>query len=811
MMLFPFRQQLESSRLYPLFILDQFLGHRARHRLFKLIGLALIIFAAVTLAAALAPLAPALGRWLSWLAPRLSEMLGLTFMLFASWFAVYLLEAYFRHCYFNNPDLSFEFGRFLWRAAEPDLVLAFLDSDVGRNWLARLGVTAVARDQFLTGRRKLQISTPLESKALGGLADCLATLLDGQPDFAKWLLEFEIKQVEAVGAARWVERARHAIRESEQWWTRERLGRIPGLAKDWAYGESYLLNQYSLDLLTAPATQPAGLVLWQSSAVGEVETILARRREANALVVGAGGAPLEIIYELTKLIRSGRILPALESKHPKLLRTAILLSRFKDRQSLEAEMVKIFNEVIKVGNVILVIDDLPSFVAAAGAIGANLEQLLDPYLTSGRVQVVALAETDGYHRVLASKPFLRERFETVQLAPQPSVAVEPLLAAVETVERRGRGQTVFTYPAVLALADLGEQFAGAESALDQAFDLLAEIAPWAARAGLSIISKDAVLKFATEKLHVPLGSVNPEEREKLLNLEKLLQERVIGQDQAIVAIANALRRSRAGIRNLKRPMGSFLFLGPTGVGKTETAKALAAVFFGGEDRLLRLDMSEYRGAEALGRLIGSPASDEPGVLVKLLRREPYGVLLLDEFEKTEPEVLNLFLQILDEGFFSDSRGQRVSARNILFIATSNAGAPLIWELVGAGRRLVEAEKMIIGSLIKQGVFKPELLNRFDSVVLFNPLDQETGRAVARLLLGRLAARLKERGLIFDITDQALEAVVGRGLDQQFGARPFARFIQNNLEQTVAAALIRGEIKSGAVIAFDENLRLIVKP
>ncbi|MBI4136157.1 MAG: ATP-dependent Clp protease ATP-binding subunit [Candidatus Vogelbacteria bacterium] len=809
MMLFPFRQKLESSRLYPLFVLDQFLGHRARHRLLKVITLALVVFILLILAAAIAPLLPPLGRLLPWLAPRLSELVGLVFMLFASWIAVYLLEAYFRHRYFNNLDLSFEAGRFLWRVAEPDLVLALLDSDVGRVWLARLGIGVDARDQFLAARRKLQISTPLESKAQGGLADLLEVLLDGQPDFAKWLLEFEIKKVEAVGAARWVERTRHIIRERERWWTRERLGRIPGLAKDWAYGQSFLLNQYSLDLLTASVTEPASLVLWHSSAVGEVETILARRREANALVVGSGGAPLEVIYELTKLIRSGRILPALEPQHPKLLRTAILLSRFKDRQSLEAEMVKIFNEVIKAGNVILVIDDLPSFVSEAAAIGANLEQLLDPYLASGRVQVVALAEIDAYHRVLASKPFLRERFETVQLAPQPP-AVERLLEAVETVERRERGRTIFTYPAVLALADLGEQFAGSESALDQALDLLVEIAPWASRAGLSIISKEAVLKFATEKLHVPLGSVNPEEREKLLNLEKLLQERVIGQDQAIVAIANALRRSRAGIRNLKRPMGSFLFLGPTGVGKTETAKALAAVFFGGEDRLLRLDMSEYRGAEALGRLIGSPAAGEPGVLAKLLRREPYGVLLLDEFEKTEPEVLNLFLQILDEGFFSDSRGQRVSARNILFIATSNAGAPLIWELVGAGRRLVEAEKMIIGSLIKQGIFKPELLNRFDSLVLFNPLDQETGRAVARLLLGRFAARLKERGLIFNITDQAILAVVGRGLDQQFGARPIARFIQDNLEQTVAEALIRGEIKSGATIAFDENLHLIVK-
>src|SRR3989344_7272180 len=257
MMLFPFRQKLESSRFYPLFVLDKFLGHRARHRLFKVIALALIVFAVVVLAAALAPLWPPLARWLPSLTSYLSAVVGLVFMLFASWIVVYLLEAYFRYRYFNNPDLSFEAGRFLWRVAEPDLILAFLGSDVGRAWLARLGIGADARDQFLAARQKLQISTPLESKALGGLADLLEVLFDGQPDFAKWLLEFSIKKAEAVGAARWVERARHAIRERERWWTRERLGLIPGLAKDWAYGESPLLDQYSLDLLTAPAPEPA--------------------------------------------------------------------------------------------------------------------------------------------------------------------------------------------------------------------------------------------------------------------------------------------------------------------------------------------------------------------------------------------------------------------------------------------------------------------------------------------------------------------------------------------------------------------------
>jgi len=818
MTIFPFRHQLETSPLRALFLLDHFLGHHLRHQLLRLLTFILIIFILVFVAIWLAPLIAGLAQFLLWLKPRLPEFVGIAFIILALWLVVYLFEMFFRHRYFATlaalakSGPSFDVGRLLFNATEPDLLIALLTAEVGTVWLARLGVNFELRDQFLAERREKKIAIPFDFASLQSLPALAGFLVDGQADFAKWLLALEVKKNEAVGAAEWVETARLNRRDAERWWTRERLGRIPGLAKDWAYGESYLLNQYSLDLLKVPETRRRiTSVTWYQSAVEQLEAILMRSREANALIVGQASAPLEVVYEFTALVRSGKIFPQLETKHPKLLRTAILLARFKDRQGLESEMVKIFNEVNQSGNVMLVIDDLPSFVARATELGANLEQLLDPYLASGRIQVVALAETDAYHRVIESNSSLGTRFEVIKLETSSAAAlVARLLEAVPEVEERYRHRLTFTYQAILTLADLGEQFTNGEPAFDRAVDFLVEVAPWAMQEGYGVVNKTEVLKFVSQKLRIPLGAVEQEEQNKLLNLEKSLHERVIGQDQAIVAIANTLRRSRAGIRNLKRPLGSFLFLGPTGVGKTEMAKALAAVFFGGEDRLLRLDMSEYAGADALKRLIGSSETSEPGTLVKLLHDDPYGVLLLDEFEKTNLQVLNLFLQILDEGFFSDMRGERVNARHILFVATSNAGAPLIWELVGAGRRLMEVEKVIVESLIKQNIFKPELLNRFDGTIIFNPLTTKESQAIARLLLEKLALRLKEQNLVFQITDAVVDAVVKGGTDQQFGARPINRFIQDHLEQTVATALIKKDLKSGAEFSFDANLQLMIK-
>jgi ATP-dependent Clp protease ATP-binding subunit ClpA len=319
----------------------------------------------------------------------------------------------------------------------------------------------------------------------------------------------------------------------------------------------------------------------------------------------------------------------------------------------------------------------------------------------------------------------------------------------------------------------------------------------------TIVERSDVLALIEAKTGISTGDVKATERDTLLNLETILHQRIIGQDEAVTSISNAMRRARSDIENPERPMGSFLFLGPTGVGKTETTKALASVFFGKEESIIRFDMSEYQGDDSLARLIGSFGSGKQGVLSSKLREQPYGVLLLDEFEKTNTEVMNLFLQILDEGFFSDMTGKRVNARNLIIVATSNAGSDLVWNLLRDGKDLSANKDVIVNEIINRGIFKPELLNRFDGVILFHPLSTDNLQKIAVLMLKKLQTRLTEKGIELVVNDALLKAVISAGTDPQFGARPMNRAIQEKVEQVIARKIIAGEAPSGSRLELTE--------
>jgi len=283
-----------------------------------------------------------------------------------------------------------------------------------------------------------------------------------------------------------------------------------------------------------------------------------------------------------------------------------------------------------------------------------------------------------------------------------------------------------------------------------------------------------------------------------------MHKRVVGQEEALRVLAEALRRLRSGLASRKRPIGAFLFLGPTGVGKTETAKALAEVYFGGEEAMRRFDMSEYRGEDALEKLIGSAASSTHGVLTERIHERPFSLLLFDEFEKASPDVLNLFLQILDEGFYSDPRGFRVSLRETMIIATSNAGANLIWDLVSAGKDPTVEKETIINEVRKNGMFSPELLNRFDAVVVYRPLSREDLKKIAALMLNEVAARLKEKDIFFEITPELVERITQIGYDPVFGARPMRRMISEKIESVIARRILRDELRRGSALSLSRE-------
>jgi len=324
----------------------------------------------------------------------------------------------------------------------------------------------------------------------------------------------------------------------------------------------------------------------------------------------------------------------------------------------------------------------------------------------------------------------------------------------------------------------------------------------------SFVLPEHVLKIIAEKTQIPVGKVQEKEKETLLNLEKLIHQRIINQDEAVNEISEALRRARAQVSTKRGPMGSFLFLGPTGVGKTETAKALAEIYFGAESRMIRLDMSEFQQIEDIDRLLDSAGKE--GLLTTPVRETPFSLLLLDEIEKAHPNILNLFLQVLDEGWVTDGLGRKTDFTNTIIIATSNAAYQVILEAIEQKEPWAGVKEKLLDFLFEHGIFRPEFVNRFDAVVVFSPLSKENLLDIAGLLLEKLKKNLAEKNIEFVITEELKEKIVELGYDPTFGAREMRRVIQDKVENVLARALLAEEIKKGDRIEIDAKTFTIRK-
>lgn len=806
------QSDIKRSKIYPVLRLEAWLSEQRLNRLIAVIKTTFYLFVILVLLSSLfaadflSTNLIAEAKWLEY------KLLGLLAWLLAALVASLQVRAYLRSSYYfenivnNNyrgKDLyTFTVGRIFYLAKNDDYLSAFMRSETGKLILARAGISDEKIIEFLQTHQTTPISLTLSPDHVVVLHELAQALYHDNDDFNHLLLATGLNENDFLAIVDWVVKGIEADELASRWWRKENLEKIPSLGRDWSYGVTPRLDAYCEELLNRSETfYSAYEVNFRQAQVSSIENTLARQAESNVLLVGEDEtARFDVLFAFVRAVKRGTILKELAHKRILLFKSAMFLSAFKDRSALEQELVSILVEAVKAGDVILVIDDLSNLLAGGQTVGSSLFSLLDQFLTSPRFQVIAMSDLDKYHRELENRTEIVTRFETIIIPDLlPEQVVVSLLATIDQAENQYGFR--FTYQALKQVVNAAESYFPSGSLVDKAQDLATEIIPWFLKTGRSFMLAADVNAFVSEKTNIPVGEITTKEQDVLLHLADILHQRVIGQDAAVTAVASTMKRARAGVLNQKRPLGSFLFLGPTGVGKTETAKALAFAYFGSEDKMMRLDMTEYQDADALDKLIGSFATGKPGVLTNMLRQNMFGVVLLDEFEKSHPDVLNLFLQILDEGIFSDMDGKKVNARNLIFIATSNAGAEKIWSMVRAGQDPAAARDEIINEIVNAGTYKPELLNRFDDCIIFHPLSPDELKQIAGLMLKKLAKRLEPKGITLKVTDYLAAQVCQDGANEVFGARPMNRYIQDNVEQLIADKIIEGGLKPGMTVEF----------
>ncbi len=683
---------------------------------------------------------------------------------------------------------------------EDDLTAGFLASDFGKIVLVRAGITNAETATFLKApRRYISAETlPLQDGVFLTPQSVGEFLIQQDSSFKEFLFKNGVSEDSFRGALGWIARLHEEAKYKSRWWSKDNLATVPGIGGEFSYGIAYDLKRYMRSLQSTVAfSLISNDSAYANEIIKEIETILTRKRASNVMLIAEPGVgAMDLLVELSKRMRQGKSVSTIMGKQLVAFDADAFGVTHQSKLEFEHSFLKLVEQAEGAGNIIMIIEDFPSFLKNAEGIGVDAGELLGRFLSSSYIQIIATTDSGNWHQFLENRTVLIQKFETIKIEETNLESTVRILEdALWKYERAHK--IFFTYASLVRIAESAVRYIVDGVMPDKALNLLAEVAAEAHTNRRTHITPEFVDVCVSARTGIPVGPVREAERERLIHLEDVLHERVIGQQDAIKVIASTMRRSRAGIQDSGRPIGSFLFLGSTGVGKTETAKALAHVFFGSEDNMLRFDMSEFSDGTSLKRLIGD--DETPGVLANALRDHPYGVILLDEFEKANEEVHDLFLQILDEGFFTDVTGRRIVARNSIFIATSNAGSDRIWDIVRRGERPGAYKDAIIEAIIKKSIFKPELINRFDSVVIFESLTPVQQKKIAELMLAELRERIQRRGFELVINDALIDVVSRQGSDPEFGARPMRRAIQDIIEEKIAFTIIEKRLEPGSKI------------
>ncbi|MBX6762479.1 MAG: ATP-dependent Clp protease ATP-binding subunit [Rubrobacteraceae bacterium] len=635
------------------------------------------------------------------------------------------------------------------------------------------------------------------------------------------------------------------------------------------------LDQYGRNLTALAMEDKLDPVIGRTQEIERIMQILVRRTKNNPVIIGEPGVGKTAIVEgLANEIAAGRVPDLLANKEVYTLDLGALVAGSKYRGEFEERLKKIMKEITDHGDIILFIDEIHNLVGAGAAEGAiDAASILKPALARGELQVIGATTIDEYRKHLEKDKALERRFQVIQVG-EPSVEETELILKGLRDKYEAHHKLHITDEALRAASQLGDRYISDRFLPDKAIDLVDEAASkmriktmsqppyykevdeelaqvraqkeaaidaqeyekaarlrdserelalrrreldrqWRQGEGEKQVSigENEIAEIVSMWTGIPVKKLTEEESERLLHMEEALHGRVVGQDEAIKAVSRSIRRTMAGLKDPNRPSGSFVFLGPTGVGKTELARTLAEYLFGDQNAMIRLDMSEYMERHTVSRLVGSPPGyvgyDEGGQLTEAVRRKPYSVVLFDEIEKAHPDVFNILLQILEDGQLTDAQGRKVDFKNVVLIMTSNVGAQHINKTktlgFGAGEEGLSYKEMksrVTSELRK--IFRPELLNRIDEVIVFHKLEREHVRQIIEIQIKRLRNQLAERDVTLEFTTEALDKLAEAGYDPAFGARPLKRVLQRMVEDPMSEMILRGEVPNGSKVIVEAN-------
>jgi ATP-dependent Clp protease ATP-binding subunit ClpC len=578
-----------------------------------------------------------------------------------------------------------------------------------------------------------------------------------------------------------------------------KLGR-PGLGLELLFGYTPLLNQLSVDLSLPQEFSPH--LMGRSDLVNRMERELSGGN--SIILVGSPGVGKKtVVLEFAKKAMEGELGPKLIYKRVLDFDYNFLLSESLDINQKKAKFSTVLSEAAGAGNIILVIKDLHR-LTHSDVEGVDFTDVFEKHLEAKKLKLIAISSPVDYERFIVSNSRLRKYLQPVEIPPaSKSEAMLILFDFAFAAEKTHH--LIFSIQALRTILDGSDKYITDTPFPEKALELFDHLIVYLEKNNLIYASPDEVNAVLAEQTGISLSRLTQREKQLLGNLEEIMHQNLVGQDSAVSLISKSLRARTVGVKNENRPVGSFLFLGPTGVGKTQAAKTLAQVYYGSEKYLLRYDMAEFAGPEGLTRLIGSANKNQPGVLTTAIKNKPASLLLLDEIEKAPPEVYNLFLSLLDEGQITDAFGKKIIARHLFIIATSNAAAVKIRELVAADIVGDDLQSQVVNYIQSQGLFTPEFLNRFDGVVVFQPLTETELVKIAKIQLRDLVSSLKTQNITLEITEELAKKVAHDGFEPEFGARSMRRVIDLILGDVLGKAILNGDASSG------DHIRIIPDP